>query len=186
MSRRGPRVFCGEGLVRVRWQFTVDGKRINRVRQLIEDAKEMRLELQRPIVLVTMAVRHSWLDGIADADAAALVGENRMHERWVHEAYLSIASPRVPAGTTRKPVTAAASEPLAQGTRSVPMPRRRQASATASEPRTGWICPSSANSPTTAKEPTAPSLTHPVAARIPRAMGRSDAAPSFRRSAGSG
>jgi hypothetical protein len=62
--------------------FTVDGKRINRVRQLIEDAKEMRLELQRPIVLATMAVRHSWLDGIADADAAALVGEKGMHERW--------------------------------------------------------------------------------------------------------
>jgi hypothetical protein len=49
-----------------------NGKRINRVRQLIEDAKEMRLELQRPIVLALRAFRYSVLDRVAEDDAAAL------------------------------------------------------------------------------------------------------------------
>src|SRR5262245_35640759 len=85
---------------------------------------------------------------------------------------------------TRSPSTAAASAPLARGTSSVAMPRRRQVRPTASVPRTAWICPSSASSPTTAKAPAAWSLRHPVAARMPRAIGRSKEAPSLRTSAG--
>src|SRR3972149_4582256 len=62
----------------------------------------------------------------------------------------------------------------------------RQASATAGVPRTGWIWPSSASSPTTAKGSDAPSRRAPVAARTPRAIGRSKAAASLRRAAGAG
>jgi hypothetical protein len=72
---------------------------------------------------------------------------------------------------------------LALGTSSAPTPRRRQARPTASSPRTGWIWPSRASSPTTAHGSVRLPLTTPVAARIPSAMGRSKDVPSLRMSA---
>ena len=89
----------------------------------------------------------------------------------------------VEAASTSRPETAAASARFATGTSRVPTRSRRQVSAAASTPRTGWIWPSSASSPTTASGAVR-TLTIPVAVRMPRAIGRSNAEPSLRRSAG--
>ena len=94
------------------------------------------------------------------------------------------ASRKVGAASTRRPSTACASPWFARGTTRVSMPWRRHARPTASAPRTLWIWPSSASSPTTANRPICPFLTAPVAARMPSAMGRSNEVPSFRTSAG--
>src|SRR2546430_14197789 len=84
------------------------------------------------------------------------------------------ASESVGAASTWRPSTASASAALSTGTTSVSMRWRRHASPTASVPRTGWIWPSSASSPTTAYGPMTPFFTTPVGAGLPTAIGRSD------------
>jgi hypothetical protein len=56
-------------------EFAVDGKLINQIRRLIEGAIAMRVEMQRPATLAMSGVRYSWLDRIAENDAAALARE---------------------------------------------------------------------------------------------------------------
>src|SRR3989442_1681288 len=118
------------------------------------------------------------------AVAAASAGGAGVTATWTAPFRKSTASRKVGAASTLRSSTASASLWFASGTTSVPMRRRRQVSPTASTPRTPWIWPFSASSPTTANEPMRPSTTTPVAARIPSAIGRSNDAPSLRRSAG--
>ena len=79
---------------------------------------------------------------------------------------------------------AAASLAFAVGSRSRVSPSRRAAAATGSTPRVAWMVPSRDNSPMTSMPATASAVTTPCAARMPIAMGRSNAAPAFRTSAG--
>ena len=61
---------------------------------------------------------------------------------------------------------------------------RRAAAATGSTPRAGWMPPSSESSPSSTVSAMSRRLTRPVAARMPSAIGRSNADPALRTSAG--
>ena len=63
-------------------------------------------------------------------------------------------------------------------------PAATAASAAGKTPDTGWIAPSSANSPSTSAFSTASRGTTPIATIRPRAIGKSKCAPSFKTSAG--
>ena len=93
------------------------------------------------------------------------------------------ASRSVAAGSTRRPVTRAASPALAAGTSSARRPRRRALCATASTPATGRTAPSRPSSPMAAAPSRAQRL-WPVAQSSARAIGRSNDGPSLRTSAG--
>ena len=84
------------------------------------------------------------------------------------------------AGRGRGPPRAA----LAPGTSSARSPRRRALCATASTPATGRTAPSSPSSPMAAARGRARSRLWPVAQSKARAIGRSNAGPSLRTSAG--
>src|SRR3989454_2416087 len=90
----------------------------------------------------------------------------------------------VATGYTGTSSTMAASLAFSTGTSSPLMPRLRQASAMESAPWTGLIPPSRETSPTITSSPKTAAGMIPSAARIPTAMGRSNAAPSLRRAAG--
>ena len=96
----------------------------------------------------------------------------------------AITSFRLPAPSTSIPSTTAASRALSAGSTSLRNPSPRARTAIGSTPRTGFSVPSSDSSPANIVPPSAPASTRPIAASIPTAIGRSNEAPSLRRSAG--
>ena len=94
------------------------------------------------------------------------------------------AWPRSAAPHTRSPSTNAASQALAWGTTKARAPWFRAAIAIASTPRIGRKLPSSPSSPALQISLLLAASSWPLASSSPRAIGRSKAGPSLRRSAG--
>ena len=96
----------------------------------------------------------------------------------------STASRSVVAPIASIPSTTAASAAFAAGTRMRSSPSSLARTAMGSTPRTGRSVPSSDSSPTSIVPARRSGATRPMAARMPTAIGRSNPAPSLRRSAG--
>ena len=96
------------------------------------------------------------------------------------------ASASVRTGSTGRPATSAASAALPAAAAAPAMPRRRRPTAIGSTPRDGDArAPSSESSPTTPPVPASRrAASTPAAARMASAIGRSNAAPALRTSAG--
>ena len=86
--------------------------------------------------------------------------------------------------STSRPDTIAASPAFDAGNRIADRPSRLAAAAIGSTPRVPWIDPSSDNSPRSTISGTCRRSMTPDAARMPSAIGRSNAAPALRTSAG--
>ena len=96
----------------------------------------------------------------------------------------AIRSARWAKATTSIPETSAASRAQAAGTMTRRTPCERAASTAGSTPRTGWMLPSRASSPTITLSSKARGITRPVASAIDEAMARSNAEPDFGMPAG--
>ena len=84
----------------------------------------------------------------------------------------------------RSPLTTALRRRSAPAAAACVAPCARAATAIGSTPRAAWIAPSSDSSPSSTTSSTARHSTTPAAASTPSAIGRSNAAPAFRTSAG--
>ncbi len=96
---------------------------------------------------------------------------------------ISAASVSVRAPKTRNPCTRAPSAAFASGTIIAWNPSLRASRPMGSTPRTGKTSPESASSPVKSGGRSG-RVSRPAATRMPRAMGKSKAAPSLRRSLG--